>query len=165
MFRVFTFALALALGSAAVQVASQTAALRAKFVKETDPVRKARLLGPLADSEFHDMQQQINDDKSADAGAIARQLSEEAQDCRKALDAKVRDPEKHPSGFKELQISVRQSLRRIDDIVIGLPNDEQKPFLDVRQELDQMDRALIHELFPLRPADEPAPAAPASPKT
>jgi hypothetical protein len=160
MFRLFTLALVFAFGSGVVQFANQTAALRAKFMKEADPVRKARVLGPLADAEFHDMQQQLAADNSAEAGVVARQLSEEAQDCRKALDAKVKDPEKHPSGYKELQISVRQSLRRIDNIVIGLPGDEQKPFLDVRKDLDQMDRELIHELFPLRPADPTAPGAP-----
>jgi hypothetical protein len=160
MFRLSTLALVVALSSAAVQLATQTAALRAKFVKETDPVRKARLLGPLADSEFHDMQQRITDDNSADASAIARQMGDEAHVVRNALDAKVRDPEKHPNGYKELQISVRQSLRRIDNIVISLPGDEQQPFLDVRRDLDQMDRELIHELFPARPAEEPSAAGP-----
>ncbi len=168
MFRIPTLALLLALvvapmpaqSSGPKQPASQTAALRAKFEKEADPVRKARLLGPLADAEYHDMQQQVTADNSAEAGAIAKQLGEEAQVVRKALDAKVHDPEKHPNGYKELQISVRQSLRRIDNIVISLPGDEQKPFLDVRKDLEQMDRDLIHELFPARPAEPPAADAP-----
>jgi hypothetical protein len=100
----------------------------------------------------------LKDEESEHFGealAIFRQYRDEAQACQKALEGKEPDPEKHPNGFKQLQISLRQALRRLSDIIVDLPGDEQKPFLDVRRDLEQMDRQLIHELFPRRP--EPAP--------
>ncbi|MGA8220125.1 MAG: hypothetical protein WB780_00615 [Candidatus Acidiferrales bacterium] len=136
--------------------------LRAHFAKETDPVRKARLLGPLGDAQFQEIRRQAADGDYSAALELVQQYRDEARGCLKALDAKEPDPEKHPSGFKQLQISLRASLRRVDDVIVGLAGDEQKPFMDVRKELEQMDRHLIRELFPRQPATESEPPKPKS---
>jgi hypothetical protein len=134
-----------------------TAELRSKFTNETDPVRKAKLLVPLSEAEFRDILKDADSEDFGGALAIFQQYRDEAQACQKALEGKEPDPEKHPNGFKQLQISLRQSLRRLSDIIVELPADEQKPFLDVRRDLEQMDRQLIHELFPRRPRGAPDP--------
>lgn len=138
----------------------RTAEIRARFVKETNPVRKAKILPQLADAEFLQVQEQLKADNAAQAGAIVKQMADEAATCHTALDAKVRDPEGHPDGYRQLQISVRQTLRRIENILPGLSLDEQKPFLEARDSLSQVDQALLVELFPKRPDAEPAPPAP-----
>src|SRR5271154_3671620 len=141
---------------------NKTAELRSKFTNETDPVRKAKLLVPLSEAEFREILKDANSENFGGALAIFQQYRDEAQACQKALEGKEPDPEKHPNGFKQLQISLRQSLRRLSDIIVELPADDQKPFLDVRRDLEQMDRQLIHELFPRRPqaAPEPQPDTP-----
>lgn len=138
----------------AMQQQSDTAALRSKFAHETDPVRKAKLLVPLGDAEFRDMQKEISSDHLEEALMILGQYRNEANSCKEALEEKVADPEKHPNGFKQLQISLRQWLRRLSDIIVDLAGDEQKPFVGLREDLEQMDRQLIHELFPRRPEAE-----------
>jgi hypothetical protein len=141
---------------------NNTAELRSKFTNEMDPVRKAKLLVPLGEAEFRDILKDTDSEDFEGALAIFQQYRDEAQASKKALEGKEPDPEKHPNGFKQLQISLRQSLRRLSDIVVDLPADDQKPFLDVRRDLEQMDRQLIHELFPRRPeaAPEPQPDTP-----
>jgi hypothetical protein len=156
--------LSLALGSSFLQV-DRTAELRSKFSKENNPVKKAKILPQLAESEFQQIQDQLRADNAAEAAAIVKQMAEEASMCRDALDAKVKNPEDHPDGYRQLQISVRQSLRRIDDIMSGLSGDEQTPFREARAELDDVDHGLLRELFPTRPdaraaASDPPPAAP-----
>jgi hypothetical protein len=136
---------------------NSTAELRSRFSHETDPVRKAKLLVPLGEAEFRDILKDTDSDNFGEALAIFQQYRDEAQACQKALEGKEPDPEKHPNGFKQLQISLRQSLRRLSDIIVELPADEQKPFLDVRRDLEQIDRQLIHELFPRRPEHEQEP--------
>jgi hypothetical protein len=136
--------------------------LRARFAKETDPVRKARLIGPLGDAQFQQIQSDAAEGNYSAALDMLMEYRDDAQSCLKALEAKEPDPEKHPSGFKQLQISLRASLRRVDDIIVGLAGDEQKPFVDLRKELDQMDRQLIRELFPRQPAAESGPPKPKS---
>jgi hypothetical protein len=156
------FLVALVAGSLLAQ--DRTAELRARFEKETDPVRKARLVEPLADAEFRDMHQKIDDGNLSDAAEIAGRVRDEAQTGKKALDAKVHDPEARPEGYKQLEISVRESVRRLDDILVGLAKDEQAPLAEVRKDLDELNRQLIHQLFPKRP--EPAPTTtPEKPKS
>jgi hypothetical protein len=136
----------------------RTAELRSRFEKETDPVRKARLTEPLADAEFRNMHEKIDAGDLAAAGEIAGRVRDEAAASKKALDAKSRDAEAHPDGYKQLEISVRESIRRLDDIMVSLAKDEQGPFAEARKELDELDRHMIHQLFPKRP--EAAPAKP-----
>ncbi|MGD0304409.1 MAG: hypothetical protein ABSC71_06225 [Candidatus Acidiferrales bacterium] len=138
----------------------KTAEIRARFVRETNPVRKAKILPQLAEAEYLQVQDQLKADNAAEAGAIVKQMADEAATCREALDAKVRDPEAHPDGYRQLQISVRQTLRRIDNILPGLSMDEQKPFLEARDSLSELDQALLVALFPKRPEAQAAPPAP-----
>jgi hypothetical protein len=160
MLRPTILALAFTLVAGLVQP-DRTVELRAKFVRETNPVRKAKILPQLAEAEYLQVQEQLKADNAAEAGAILRQMADEAETCRAALDAKVRDPEAHPDGYRQLQISVRQTLRRINDILPGLSMDEQKPFEEARESLNQVDQALMVALFPKRPdGQQPAPPAP-----
>ena len=144
----------------AAMAQDRTAELRARFQNEPDAVRKAGLVAPLADAEFRDMHAKIDEGDLAAAAEIAEQVRDEATASKKALDAKHRDPEAHPEGYKKLEISVRESVRRLDDILVSLAKDDQKPLAEVRVELETLNRELIHQLFPKRP--EASPAAPAT---
>ena len=165
MFKALPFAAA-ALAAAIVSGQSVspnvTADMRARFEKESDPVRNARLIVPLGDAEFQEIQREAANGNNSEALRMLEQYRDQIRDCVKALDAKEPDPEKHPSGFKQLQISLRTSVRRVDDVIVGLAGDEQKPFLELRKELDQIDHHLIRELFPRQPIAEPETPKPKS---
>lgn len=162
--RLWVIVLVAALVSGSLLGQDRTAELRARFQKEQDAVRKARLLAPLADAEFHDLHEKNDEGDLAGAYEIAVQVLNEAQASKKALDAKNRDPEAHPEGYKQMEISVRESVRRLDDILIGLAKDEQKGLADVRNDLAALDSQIIHQLFPKRPEPVVAPA-PEKPKS
>jgi hypothetical protein len=161
--RIAVFALAAVIvGHPAAFGQDRTAELRSRFSKEADPVRKAKMLPQLSDSEFHQIQPRLAAGNLTQAAAIANQLADEAESAVKGLDAKGRDPEKHAEGYRQAEISVRGSLRRIDDILVGLSADDQNQFLEVRRRLDELERHLIRALFPHRPDASPAPAEPKS---
>jgi hypothetical protein len=158
MLRLPILILSLALGAGLVQP-DRTAELRSKFAKELNPVKKAKIVPQLADAEFQQVQDLLKADNATEAAAIVKQVAEEATECRDALDGKVKDPEGHPDGYRQLQISVRQSLRRLSDIMAGLSSDEQAAFREARDMLDDVDRSLMHSLFPKRQdAEDPASA-------
>ena len=161
-FRFSGLVLSAALLSGSFSAQDRTADLRARFTAEADPVHKAKLLTKLSDSEFREIQDLLGAGKPAEASPIADQLADEAESAVKALDARGRDAEKHAEGYKQLEMSVRGSLRRMENILIELSGDDQKPFLAVRNRLDQLERHLIRELFPNRPDEPPAPSAPKS---
>jgi hypothetical protein len=136
--------------------------LRARYTHEPDPVRKAKLLPKLGDAEFLAVQKQLDAGSTDDALAAVREYRDQAQSCVTALDAKEPDPEKHSSGYKQLQISLRESIRRIDFIMANLTGDDQKPFRALRDDLEQLDQHVIKELFPRQPASDKSPGKPKS---
>lgn len=122
-----------------------------EFLRQNNPVRKAKLLARLADEEF----EQIS--KAAHAGDYDSALKElesfqqEVDTTKKALDDTGVNPERKPAGFKELQISVRQGLRHLSEIVASMTVDEQVPFQRIVKQMDNINRSLIRELFPREP--------------
>lgn len=159
-FRFSGLALSAALLGGSFAAQDRTAELRARFSAEADPVHKAKLLTKLSDSEFREIQDLLGAGKLSEASPLADQLADEAESAMKALDARGKDAEKHPEGYKQLEMSVRGSLRRMNNILVELSGDDQKPFLAVRNRLDVLEKQLIRELFPHRPDEPPAQSAP-----
>jgi hypothetical protein len=116
----------------------------------------------LGDAEFQQIERDFLAEQLPDALTILQQYRGEAQTCEKGLDAKGIDAEQHPAGFKQLEFSLRESLRRLDDLLVTLTSDDQAPFEVERKDIDDMNRHLIHELFPRQPATEDSDEKPKS---
>jgi hypothetical protein len=127
---------------------------RARFERDTDPMHRAKMMPQLGEAEFQQIDKDIAAGNLPGALQVAREYRDQVRSCENGLDAKEADPEKHPSGFKQLQISLRQSLRRLDEMLVNMTADEQVPFIELRKDLDQLDRHLIRELFPNQPGND-----------
>jgi hypothetical protein len=138
--------------------AQNTAAdFHTRFAQDTDPVHRAESMRKLGAAEFDEIAKNFDAGKLPDALALLREYRDEIDTCEKGLDARKVDAEKHPRGYKQLEMSVREALRKLDRLLVSLTADEQPPFAEVRQSLEVLNRHLIHELFPNRPSDESAP--------
>ena len=80
----------------------------------------------LGEAEFDEIAMDIDEGKLTDGLAVLKEYRDEIQSCEKDLDAKNLDAEKHPKGFKQLEISLRQSLRRLNNLLPVLTADEQR---------------------------------------
>jgi hypothetical protein len=143
--------LALLLVSTALAAQDQIASLRAQFAKETNPVHKAKLMPRLGDAAFRQITDAFKAGRLEDAEAELALYEVEAQECTRGLDEAHIDADKHPAGFKQLEISVREALRRLDPLIASLDAAEQVPFLFRRKQLAEMLDHLNHELFPRGP--------------
>jgi hypothetical protein len=126
---------------------------------EPNPVNRAKLMHPLGDAEFAEIDADVMQGKLPEALAILQSYRDEVQSCDKALDALGQDAAKHPNGYKQLEFSLRDSLRRLDTVIVNMTGDEQAPFLDIRKELEETNSHLIEHLFPHDPhakQDHPA---------
>jgi hypothetical protein len=140
----------------------RAADFRARFARESDPLRKAKMMPQYGDLEFQEIQNAIEEGNLPQALEHLKIYRDQAQSVTKSLDAREADPERHPAGFKQLQISVRGALRRVEDITVRLLSDDAKPFQELRRDLEELDRHLVHELFPRQPAVETTPPKPRS---
>jgi hypothetical protein len=130
--------------------------LRSRFARDTDPIHRARMMPQLEDAEFQAIAKNADDGKFPEALVILTEFRDQADSCTKGLDAKNINAEKHPNGFKQLQLALRESLRHLDALLVSFTADEQEPFLKLRKDLDQLDHHVIRELFPNRPNNEPS---------
>ena len=135
----------------------QSKDLQAQFDQEQDPVRRAKLMIRLGNQYFREARDAMKAQDNAAAAKLLGKFRDDAQTCDSQLEAHSGNPEQHPAGFKDLQIAMRQSLRRLDDMMNGLTSDEQPPFQAVRQNLEDIDQRLIRSLFPHQPAPPDAP--------
>jgi hypothetical protein len=123
----------------------------AKYQHESDPVRKARLLAKFGDEQVDLAKRQLKEDREVDSLHTLEQYRDEVHETVAALNATGVDPERKPAGFKELQIGLRETIRRIDDLILTLNVDKRPFFREVRNDLYTDQNKLIDELFPRRP--------------
>ena len=121
-------------------------------------MRRAQMMPRLGQAEFDEITRDMDAGKLPEALSVLKEYRDEIESCEKGLDAEKINAEKHPKGYKQLEISLRQSLRRLDALLVSFNGDDQKPFLEVRGGLDELNRHLIRELFPNQPDKDPAPS-------
>ena len=134
---------------------NRIADLRQRFTQESDPVRKAKKMQQLGEAEFQQIQKDVASEEFANALALLREYRGEVQSCVQGLDATGTNAVKHSSGYRQLQISLRESLRRLDSMVPLISPEAQSGFIEERASLNEMNKHLIEELFP-RPKQSPA---------
>jgi hypothetical protein len=123
----------------------------AKYQHEGDPVRKARVLARLGDEQVDLAKKQLKEDQEVESLHTLEQYRDEVHETITALNGMGVDAERKPGGFKELQISLRETIRRIDDLILTLNVDKRPFFREVRNDLFADQNKLIDVLFPRRP--------------
>jgi hypothetical protein len=124
---------------------------QARYDQETDPVRKARALVKLGDEQIDEARKQLKNGDEVASLHTLEQYRDEVRHIADLLKATGVDPEKKPAGFKELQISLRETVRHIDDLILTLPVDKRPFFREVRTDLVNTQNELIDALFPRQP--------------
>ena len=124
---------------------------QARYDQETDPVRKARALVKLGDDQIDEARKQLKNGDEVASLHTLEQYRDEVRHIAELLRATGVDPEKKPAGFKELQISLRETVRHIDDLILTLPVDKRPFFREVRTDLVNTQNELIDALFPRQP--------------
>jgi hypothetical protein len=119
-----------------------------KYQHEPDPVRKARLLAKLGDDQVDLAKKQLKDGDEVASLHTLEQYRDEVRETVAALNGMGVDAERKPAGFKELQISLRVTIRRVDDLIFTLNVDKRPFFREVRNDLFAEQNTLIDKLFP-----------------
>jgi hypothetical protein len=123
----------------------------ARYQHEADPVRKARELAKLGDEQIDLAKKLLKAGDEVASLHTLEQYSDEVRETVSGLSGMGVDAEKKPAGFKELQISLRETIRRIDDLIFTLNVDKRPFFREVRNDLFANQNQLIDKLFPRKP--------------
>ena len=126
-----------------------------QFQHEADPVRKARDLAQFGGDQVNLAKRQLKSDDDVAALRTLHQYRDEVRESFAGLQASGIDAEKKPNGFMQLQISLRENIRHISDLIFTIPVDKRPFFRTVRDDLIQQQNGLIDALFPRRPKQQP----------
>ena len=158
--------LALAGGSDAAQQATSAAKiaeLQARFDRETNSGRKAKLLEKLGDAQFVESRRA---GKAGDYQTVGLLLEKYRDNVRAALAAVRRQhprAEKDSGGYKRIEVHVRRGLRELDETLLVAPPPYRPPLHIVRNDLQEIEEELLRLLFPRRPGEQPVPRKPPAP--
>ncbi len=127
------------------------AELRSQFTKEGDPARRAKALARLGEAQFKEIHREIDAVEYAEALKIAGEYRDEVRSMEAWLKSSGIDAERHPGGFKQLQIHLRKSLRELEQTILSLPDEQRDGFSAIRKDLLGVEKELIDLLFPRQP--------------
>jgi hypothetical protein len=136
--------------------------LQRRFDNEADGVNKAKMLRKLGDAQF------LREREAAKAGdfSTAALIMEKYRDnVRAALEAVKKahpDGERHPNGYKQLEMHIEDGLREVQDLLTAAPEPYQPPLEIVKADLVELDKETLHRLFPRRPGEKPLPPKPSA---
>ncbi|MHB8501354.1 MAG: hypothetical protein ACYDCG_16815 [Candidatus Acidiferrales bacterium] len=144
--------------------ADKLSELQTRFDSETNAVHKAKMLHKLGDAEFEEAGRAAHAGDFATMGLIIEKYRDNVRAASLALEKENPDAERHPNGYKQLEMDLQKGLRELDEFLLEAPEPFKPPLQLVRQDLINADDKLLHGLFPPhhKPKQEatPPPAAP-----
>jgi hypothetical protein len=140
--------------------AGQLADLQTRFDRESDSVRKAKLLQKLGEAQFEAVRQAEKADDNSTVGLTLEKYRDNVRAAFEALKKQHPNAEKQPNGYRQLEMHARKGMREIGESLLVAPEPYRPPLEIVRQDLAAMDDELLKLLFPNRPLNKKAPNPP-----
>ena len=133
--------------------------LEERIRTEHNPVKKAKDEIKLADLKLADAVGAYNSGDTQLGAKLVETFVEQMRSAWKTLQESGRKASKEPAGFKELDISLREDLRSLDDLGHKVSYFDRDPLLKAAQETDRLRSEVLQELFP---ANKPPPKKPSA---
>ena len=111
-------------------------------------MRKARLLAKLGPLEVDEASKELENNQDDQAFAVLERLRDDARKTTDALFAAEPNAIRHSAGYKELQIGLREALRRLNDLSSDVAIEDEDRFAGLRMDLTATQNSLIEALFP-----------------
>jgi hypothetical protein len=126
----------------------ELAKMRAEYASKANPVDKAKVLAKLGSREIAVVRAFLREGDDVKAVASLEQYRDAVRDTTQALSESGINAVRRSAGFKELQISIRTSINRLDDLILSLQQNLRPVFRSVRGDLEEAQNTLIDALFP-----------------
>jgi hypothetical protein len=134
--------------------------LQRRFDNEADGVNKARMLRKLGDAQFLREREAAKAGDFSTAGLIMEKYRDNVRAALEAVKKVHPDGERHPNGYKQLEMHIEDGLREVQDLLASAPEPYQPPLQIVKADLLELDKETLHRLFPRRPGEKPLPPKP-----
>ena len=150
------FGMLAAFGAFGAFGADKVGELQARFDAETSGVHKAKMLQRLGDAEFEEANRAEKAEDYSTVDLLMEKYRDNVRAASQALEKESPDGERHPNGYKQLEMHVQKGLREVDEILLISPPEFKPPLQLVRKDLLGLDDELLRFLFPRRHEKPPA---------
>lgn len=138
------------------------ATLRLQFQQQTDAVKRAKLFSKFGAALMAEMRKLQAAKDYEKVTPLFLEYRDAASTAFKGLTEANPDAEKHPGGYRELEMHLRQSLHLLNNIVFDMPLDDRESLLGPQREIEKIDDRLVKALFPRGPQARSMPLTTAS---
>jgi hypothetical protein len=142
------------LGACVVAVAADKLKdLQDHFDKDSHAGSKIKSLDKLGDAQFDAAGKCIQANDYVTAGLTYEKYRDNVRATFELLKKQEPDADRHPNGYRQLELQVRKGIRELQEVQLIAPPDLRPPLSIVLKDLIEMDDELIHLLFPRRTRD------------
>lgn len=127
--------------------------LQEHFDRDAHAGAKIKDLQKLGAAEFEAATQAGKTGDYNAVGLIFEKYRDNVRQAFELLRKQEPDADRHPGGYRQLELIVRQGIREAEDTILVAPEDVRPPLEIVRKDLIDVDDALIRQLFPRRSKD------------
>lgn len=138
--------------------------LQSRFDSETNAVHKAKMLQKLGDAEFDEAGRAEQAGDYTTMGLIMEKYRDNVRAAAQALEKENPDAERHPNGYKQLEMHIQKGLRELDEFLLEAPEPFKPPLQLVRKDLLKADDMLLRYLFPAHHKSKQEPTPPTGPR-
>jgi hypothetical protein len=121
---------------------------RAKLQRETDPVDRAKIGVKISDMLVEEVGEAVRDGNFPEMEMQLTAYAETIESAHQSLVVSGRDAVKKPSGFKELEIALRQHVRKFDEFSRMLNLQRRVPIEKTKELATAVRDKLLKALFP-----------------
>ena len=150
-------------GLLAPPLASSTAAedlarLRQELARQTDPAQRATLTVKLGEELLRQAAKMYEEGAYTDGDLLLDEYRQAIRAAHLGLRQSGRDARSHPKGFKQLEIHLRKSRRRLEDLARVVPFENRPPLEEAMTEIETVRTELLEALMKVdRKAASPEP--------
>ena len=124
------------------------AQLLQRIQSEQNPVKKAKDEIKLASLELTQVHDEYSTGHVDDGAKLLGTFIGEMKSSWKLLQDSGRKAPRQPEGFRELEISLREDVRSLQDLARAVSYFDRAPITSAAQQLEQMRDEVIHAQFP-----------------
>ena len=133
--------------------------LQEHFDKESHAGSKVKALDKLTAAQFDEARKASSGGDYNTAGVILEKYRDNVRACFELLKKQEPDADRHPAGYRQLELQTRRGIREVEDTLLTAPPELRPPLELVHKDVLAIDDELIGLLFPRR-TQEPAKVPP-----
>lgn len=119
-----------------------------RIQSEQNPVKKAKAEIKLGSLQLEHIQDAYSQGHVEEGAKLLSTFVNTMKTAWKLLRESGRKASKQPEGFRELEISLRENVRLLQDLGRTVSYFDRAPLLNAADELERMRGEVLHELFP-----------------